>query len=62
MSNFKTYFNFWLFVALYSEKGIALYFTLQFLGVLHIVEENKGHVWNPVEILSHEGVLLMQKC
>ena len=35
---------------------MTLFFDLQFLGVLHIVEENFGHVWNQEEILSQEDV------
>ena len=30
------------------------------LGVLHIVEENERHIWNPKEILSQKHVFCLQ--
>ena len=54
--------RFLFLIATYSAKSKTFYFFyLQCLGVLHIVDENKWHIWNLEEILSQKYVLFMQK-
>ena len=48
-------------IAIYRAKSMTLIFDLQCLGVLHIVDENKRHIWNPEESLSQKHMLLIQK-
>ena len=36
----------------YTAKSYNVIFALQFIGLLDVLEENRGHICNPEEVLS----------
>ena len=44
-----------------SQEDVLFFSIYLFCANSFIVEENKGHIWNAEEIMSHEDVLFMEK-
>ena len=48
-------------LVIYTKTWVTSFFDLWFVDVLHILQENEWHIWNPEEIQDKKHVLVMQK-